>query len=116
MSKMIRVALLGAALLLASVVNAQTPPAAKSAPAKKAVAFDASGCFGCHAPVKEFHDAGKHKGLACSSCHTGIDAHIANASARPKTIIDPANCGNCHKNQFQTMYKMNWEKSARKEK
>jgi len=117
MSKgIIRAALLGAALLLASVVNAQTPPAAKSAPAKKAVAFDASGCFGCHAPVKEFHDAGKHKGLACSSCHTGIDAHLANAATRPQTNMDPANCGNCHKNQFQTMYKMNWEKTARKEK
>ena len=95
---------------------AQSAPAAKAAPAKKQASFDASGCFGCHAPIKEFHDAGKHKGLACTSCHTGIEQHVGNPSARPKTIMDPANCGTCHANQFKTMYNMNWEKTARKEK
>ncbi|MGE5162325.1 MAG: ammonia-forming cytochrome c nitrite reductase subunit c552, partial [Betaproteobacteria bacterium] len=42
--------------------------------------------------------------------------HVGNPSARPKTIMDPANCGTCHQNQFKTMYNMNWEKTARKEK
>ena len=126
LKRMFRGAVRVAALLAFTMplAYAQPAPAAKAAapaakaatPAKKQASFDASGCFGCHAPVKEFHDAGKHKGLACTSCHTGIEQHVGNPSARPKTIMDPANCGTCHQNQFRTMYNMNWEKTARKEK
>ena len=126
LKRMFRGAVRVAALLAFTMplAYAQSAPAAKAAapaakaatPAKKQASFDASGCFGCHAPVKEFHDAGKHKGLACTSCHTGIEQHVGNPSARPKTIMDPANCGTCHQNQFRTMYNMNWEKTARKEK
>ncbi|MDH4114455.1 MAG: ammonia-forming cytochrome c nitrite reductase subunit c552 [Burkholderiaceae bacterium] len=119
LQRIFRAALATAALLALTMplAHAQPAPAAKAAaPAKKQASFDASGCFGCHAPIKEFHDAGKHKAVACTSCHTGIEQHLGNPTARPKTIMDPANCGTCHANQFRTMYNMNWEKTARKEK
>ncbi len=126
LQRMFRGAVRAAALLAITMplAYAQSAPAAKSAapaakaaaPAKKQASFDASGCFGCHGPIKEFHEAGKHKAVACTSCHTGIEQHLGDPSARPKTIMDPANCGTCHQNQFKTMYNMNWEKTARKEK
>ncbi len=98
----------------AAATKAAAP--AKAAPAAKPVKFDAAGCFGCHAPIKEFHDSGKHKGLACSSCHSGIENHLGNPSARPTTSTDPATCGTCHKNQFDTAYQMDWHRTGRFEK
>ena len=94
------------------------PPKAapKTAPAATTARFDASGCFGCHAPIKEFHDAGKHKGLACTACHSGIDAHLGSPSTRPLTSTDPATCGACHKNQFDTSFRMDWNRTGRFEK
>ena len=71
LKRMFRGAVRVAALLAFTMplAYAQSAPAAKAAapaakaatPARKQASFDASGCFGCHAPVKEFHDAGKHK-------------------------------------------------------
>lgn len=106
---------------VAAPVGAQQPAPAAKAPAARPVAakpvkFDAGPCFQCHAPVKEFHDSGKHKGIACSSCHTGIDAHLGNPSTRPTTSTDPATCGSCHKNQFESAFNMNWHRPARFEK
>ena len=105
------------------LASAQQAPAAakaaaapKAAPAAKPAKFDASGCFGCHAPIKEFHDSGKHKGLACTSCHSGIEKHLGNPQARPVTSTDPATCGGCHKNQFDTAYQMDWHRTGRFEK
>ena len=43
---------------------------AKQAAAKPA-AFDASACLACHAPIKAFYDAGKHKTVGCNACHDG---------------------------------------------
>ena len=31
-------------------------------------------------------------------------------------MVDPAACGKCHKPQFDSLYTMNWDKTARKEK
>ncbi len=103
------------------IAYAQATPAAKqqtqaTASSKKSAGFDASGCFGCHAPIKEFHDSGKHKGLACTSCHSGIENHLSNPSNRPVTSTDPATCGACHKNQFDTAYQMDWQRTGRFEK
>ena len=95
------------ALLAAPVLAA----AAGKAPAKKA-AFDASACYGCHAPIKEFHADGKHKGVACSSCHEGLDKHAV-TQARPTTKVDPAACGSCHQKQYETRVHDDWNKSAR---
>ncbi|MDP1716784.1 MAG: multiheme c-type cytochrome, partial [Burkholderiales bacterium] len=97
---------------LAAPALAQQP---KKAPAKKA-SVDASACYACHAPIKDFHTAGKHAGVGCNNCHTELDKHLADSKARPTTKVDPAACGTCHENQFKTMYKMNWDKPARFEK
>jgi nitrite reductase (cytochrome c-552) len=108
-----------AALAAAIFMSMAAAPASAQAPAKKAPAaakFDAGTCLGCHSPIKAFHDEGKHKGVACSSCHNGLDKHLADSKARPVTVTDPAACGACHKPQFESMYQMNWEKTARKEK
>ena len=82
----------------------------------KQPAFDASACYGCHAPIKAFHADGKHKGVGCNSCHDGIDKHLGETKERPTTKVDPAACGACHEKQFETMYNMNWNKLARSEK
>jgi len=126
LKRMFRGAVRVAALLAITmpIAYAQSAPAAKAAapaakaatPAKKQASFDASGCFGCHAPVKEFHDEGKHKGIACSTCHTGLDAHAGDVKKRPATNMDPAVCGECHQNQFKSQFTMNFEKTGRKEK
>ncbi len=111
---------LRAAAICAAVVflsMAATPAFAQTA--KKAAAaanFDASACLGCHQPIKAFHDEGKHKAVACTACHNGLDKHLGDVKARPVTVTDPAACGTCHKLQFESMYQMNWEKTARKEK
>jgi nitrite reductase (cytochrome c-552) len=91
-------------------------PAKLPSTAAKRVAGDASGCYGCHAPIREFHADGKHKSVGCASCHDGIEAHLANVRSRPVTKTDPAVCGTCHQNQYRTMYSMNYEKTARRSK
>jgi formate-dependent nitrite reductase cytochrome c552 subunit len=111
---------LAVALGLAAGVHAQTQAAAAAAP-KAATKTAAAGvkadtCYGCHAPIKEFHAGNKHKGVACTACHEGVDAHLGNVKSRPKTVVDPAACGACHKNQYESQYRMNYEKPARFEK
>ena len=88
----------------------------KEKAAARPAAVDASTCLACHAPIKEFHAAGKHKSVGCAACHDGLDKHLADRKSRPVTKTDPAVCGTCHKPQFESMYTMNWEKPARKEK
>jgi formate-dependent nitrite reductase cytochrome c552 subunit len=110
-----------AAALAVVPAHAQTAAPVKSAapaakPAAKPAAFDASACYACHAPIKDFHVAGKHKAVGCNACHDGIAAHVANVKSRPVTKMDPAVCGACHQNQFTTMYQINYEKPARKSK
>ena len=102
-----RIASLACAAAALAVVpaHAQTAAPVKTAapaakPAPKPAAFDASACYACHAPIKDFHVAGKHKAVGCNACHDGIDAHLANVKSRPVTKMDPAVCGACHQNQF----------------
>jgi formate-dependent nitrite reductase cytochrome c552 subunit len=94
--------------------RAAAKPAA--APAKNTPAANKELCLACHTQLKEFHDPGKHKGVACSSCHDGIEQHLQDSARRPVTKTDPAVCGACHRNQYETMYKMNYAKTARNEK
>jgi len=113
-------AALVAAFAFSGAALGQAPAKASAAPAQSAAAkastFDASPCLGCHAPIKAFHDDGKHKGVACTACHDGTDTHLKSTATRPVTKTDPAVCGACHKNQYETMYTMNWDKQARSEK
>jgi formate-dependent nitrite reductase cytochrome c552 subunit len=111
------------ALAFVASAHAQTAaPAKAAAPAKppaasaKQVAADSAACYGCHAPIKEFHAGAKHATVGCAACHDGVAAHLANAKSRPVTKTDPAVCGSCHANQYRTMYTMNPEKTARKAK
>ena len=67
-------------------VNAQKVDAQKAAPAEKPVKVET--CYGCHAPIKEFHATGKHKDVNCVFCHTGLDKHVANVKDRPDTRTD----------------------------
>ncbi len=115
-------AILRAAAVLSAVVflSMAATPVSAQAPAKKAAApaakFDAGTCLGCHQPIKAFHDEGKHKAVACTACHSGVDKHLGDVKARPVTNMDPAACGACHKLQFDSQFTMNYEKAARKEK
>jgi len=94
----------------------RTTAPAPSAQALQAVAAESAACFKCHEPIKAFRDDGRHKAVGCSSCHGNLAAHNANEKTRPTTTTDPSACGSCHKNQFDTLYTMNWDKTARKEK
>jgi formate-dependent nitrite reductase cytochrome c552 subunit len=78
--------------------------------------FDAGSCYECHDAIKEFHTGSAHKTVGCDSCHGGLDTHKAKGKGRPTTNMDPANCGSCHENQYRTLYTMNTEKTANKEK
>jgi nitrite reductase (cytochrome c-552) len=111
-------ALLRMVLTLALLAFAASPALAQKSARKSGnpVAFDATTCYGCHAPIKAFHADGKHKSVGCNSCHDGLDQHLADATARPATKVDPAACGACHQKQYETLYSMNWSKNARSEK
>ena len=82
----------------------------------KASAFDAGTCYECHEAIKEFHAGSAHKTVGCDSCHSGLETHRTKGKGRPVTNMDPANCGTCHQNQYRTLYTMNMEKTAHKDK
>ena len=104
---------LGALALVALLLA--TPMAQAQAQAQ-AQAYDATGCYKCHDTIKEFHAGSSHQSVGCDSCHGGLDTHKARGAGRPTTNMDPGNCGTCHENQFRTMYTMNTEKTAHKDK
>ena len=129
----IATALLAVAMFLGGVSALAAPaaPAKKSGPpqvltttaaspspqALKAIAAEAASCYNkCHEPIKGFRLEGKHQKVGCKECHGKLDQHLADEKVRPTTNTDPAVCGNCHKNQFDTLFAMNWNKTARKEK
>ena len=87
-------------------------------PARAAQAdFDPQACFACHSEVSDLWSGGKHKGkLSCVQCHGKLDAHLKSPENKPETNLDPALCGKCHKNQFETFFKTNPKKTARLEK
>jgi formate-dependent nitrite reductase cytochrome c552 subunit len=95
----------------AAVMAAQT---AKAGAAEKPANVEL--CYGCHAPIKEFHAGSKHKNVNCTACHNGIEKHLADSKSRPVTRTDLAACGACHQAQYQSFQTMNWGKTARFEK
>jgi nitrite reductase (cytochrome c-552) len=92
------------------------PATTLKAKAPKGKAFDAADCYECHEVVKDFHQTSAHKVVGCDACHGGLDTHSPKGKGRPTTNMDPANCGTCHDAQYKTMYSMNPEKTAHKEK
>ena len=79
-------------------------------------AFDASNCYECHDAIKAFHAGAAHKSVGCNACHDGLDTHGAKGSGRPTTKVGSDACGGCHENQYRTLYNMNFDKTALKEK
>lgn len=74
-------------------------------------------CFVCHAEIGELWKTGKHEdSLNCVQCHGGLDAHLKTKEQKPFTNLDPAVCGECHSNQFETFFSVNAKKLARVEK
>lgn len=105
-------ALLGLAAALALLAGGSAAYAAQ----KSKVTYNAKDCYECHEAIQEFHEKNSHKSVGCDSCHTGLEAHRKAGKGRPTTEMDPASCGSCHKNQFRTMYSVNTEKTAHKDK
>ena len=68
---------------------------APTAQALKTAAQEKAGCTDkCHAPIKAFHDDGKHKTRGLHrACHGELPTHIADKKVRPATKTDPAACG-----------------------
>jgi formate-dependent nitrite reductase cytochrome c552 subunit len=90
--------------------------AAKNKPAKL-VNDGRDKCYECHEEVRSMKEGSKHAKLPCKTCHDDLDKHMASmGEAKPRTIIDAALCGKCHKDQFDSFFKMNYESAARKEK
>jgi nitrite reductase (cytochrome c-552) len=107
----------GPAYAAEAVTRTAAKPATAHAPANSAgPSANKELCLACHTQLREFHDPGKHKGVACASCHEGTGQHLQDSSKRPVTKTDPAVCGACHRNQYETMYRMNYAKTARNEK
>ena len=55
----------------------------------------------------------------CSVCHDKTREHLANPGpeTKPVTKLDPAVCGSCHKNQYQSFFAPHYpEGGSRKEK
>jgi formate-dependent nitrite reductase cytochrome c552 subunit len=110
-----------ALLAYSGAAAAQDKPAARPAATNKATmvkakGFDAADCYDCHESIKEFHADGQHKTVGCDSCHGGLDTHRSKGKGRPSTNMDPAACSACHENQYRTLYSMNTDKTAFKEK
>ena len=48
-------------------------------------------CAACHANVAKDHAGAAHKDLACTTCHTGTEAHLKDMkSVRPSTWTRPS--------------------------
>ena len=101
-------------LLIIGGVYYSGADAQKAAPPEKPV--KAETCYACHGQIKDFHTKGKHSKLNCIECHSGVDAHLKDASKKPVTNLDLSNCGRCHKEQYESMVAVNFESKPKVEK
>jgi formate-dependent nitrite reductase cytochrome c552 subunit len=82
---------------------------------------DTKKCYACHDNIEEFHASGKHAKVNCVSCHTGTAEHLAASKdkkkeTKPATITDHRACATCHKDQYESFVKHNYNAPARLEK
>lgn len=105
------VGLLCLALLIPAFSLAQ-----KLKPQKKATQDIRERCYTCHNQIKSLKEGSKHAKLTCDTCHTGVDDHLANFRNKPVTSFDQAVCGKCHKDQYQSFNRVDYQTQARKEK
>ena len=107
-------AVVGGAALAVSLPNQST--AAKGKPAAKGSGPGAE-CYTCHEEIKALKEGSKHAKLACDICHDNLRKHIdSSGDVKPVTRIDQALCGKCHKDEFASFNKVDYEAQARKEK
>jgi formate-dependent nitrite reductase cytochrome c552 subunit len=78
--------------------------------------INAQQCFDCHAEVKELYTGSKHGKMNCTTCHTGLNEHLDDAAKKPITNLELANCGKCHKEQFESFMHVNMQSKAKLEK
>lgn len=69
-----------------------------------AQAADLKACQTCHSNITESHAGAAHKDVACTSCHSGVDAHLKNMKTRPTVSMDPKTCGACHEDQYKSLF------------
>jgi nitrite reductase (cytochrome c-552) len=113
-----------ASMLLSAgwVINAtaQTPkPPAKppaQAPATAPAMVSTGDCFGCHAEVGTLWDGSPHVDIGCATCHAEMEEHLADSSRPPVTSLELSTCGECHADQYQSFYRVNWDAPARLDK
>ncbi len=91
------------------------------AKAEKGTAIKPQMCFACHPETEGLWDKGKHKTarIECTQCHSELAAHITSnppGKIRPVTNLNPANCGGCHRDQFETFFTVDYARPARLEK
>ena len=117
---MLKKIVLSVAVVTGGITLGLTAPghlnAAKAKPVK--IANDGRAkCYECHDEVKALKEGSKHAKLACTVCHDKLAAHMDDPEKnKPVTIIDQALCGKCHKSQYESFYKVNYDGGARKEK
>jgi len=91
--------------------------AAKTKPEPKIINDGRAKCYECHEEIKAMKEGSKHAKLSCNTCHDKLDKHMESmGETKPVTLIDAALCGKCHKEQFDSFFKMSYEGAARKEK
>lgn len=107
-------AFVGGAALAVSLPAQST--AAKAKPAAKMINDGRAECYACHEEVKSLKEGSKHAKLACSVCHEKLKEHLKDSDVKPVTIIDQALCGKCHKAEYQSFFRFDYESPSRKEK
>lgn len=73
-------------------------------------------CYECHEEVKTLKEKSKHGRLECSQCHEKTAEHLKDNTVKPVTRLSPETCGKCHKDQYDSFFKVSHESGARKEK
>ena len=61
-------------------------------------------CAMCHAGIAQGHGNAAHKAVACTTCHTGTEAHLKDMKKHPTVSMDPALCGTCHQAQYKSAF------------
>jgi len=117
--KLALVAVLAGAVAVLSIPAMTTAAKAKPATktATKKVDDGRDQCYSCHDEVKAMKEGSKHASISCKVCHEKTTDHMNDPEKfKPVTIIDQALCGKCHKDQYDSFYKIHYDAIPRKDK
>ncbi len=78
----------------------------------------AAECYDCHDVVQSLHKGGKHEGVNCAYCHSGLAGHLKDQTpeTRPVTSMGWETCGECHEAQYKSFLQTAYHRPARDEK